>query len=94
MLIIAIFILILSKNKNYINGSQIFSKVKIVITNSRNEAIKLGNDYIGLEHLVLGILREKECTAVKLLTYLGVDTDELKKRLNFQSLIKTLKMKY
>lgn len=66
-------------------------KVKIVITNSRNEAIKLGNDYIGLEHLVLGILREKECTAVKLLTYLGVDTDELKKKIEFSIINKNIK---
>lgn len=58
-------------------------KVKTVITNSRNEAVKLGSDYIGLEHLVLGIIREKECTAVKLLTYLGVDNDELKKKIEF-----------
>ena len=59
-----------------------FSKhVKDVLTYSREEAVRLGNNYIGLEHLLLGIIREGSGTAVKLLQYQGVDLNELKKSL-------------
>ncbi|HNW98992.1 MAG TPA: ATP-dependent Clp protease ATP-binding subunit [Bacteroidales bacterium] len=57
-----------------------FSKrVKDVISFSREEALRLQNDYIGVEHLLLGIIREGEGMAVKILNYLGVDTNELRR---------------
>jgi ATP-dependent Clp protease ATP-binding subunit ClpA len=43
-----------------------------VITFSREEALRLGHDYIGTEHLLLGIIREGEGMAVKILKSLGV----------------------
>ena len=55
------------------------SRVQIVIQYSREEALRLGHDYIGTEHLLLGILREGEGMAIELLTNLGCDLDELKK---------------
>jgi len=54
-------------------------RVKDVITYSREEALRLGHDYIGTEHLLLGIIREGEGTAVRLLKSLGVDLMELRK---------------
>lgn len=48
-------------------------RVKDVLTYSREEAVRLGNDYIGVEHLFLGILREGEGLAVQVLAYLGAD---------------------
>lgn len=54
-------------------------RVKDVITYSREEALRLGHDYIGTEHLLLGIIREGEGTAVRLLKSLGVDLVELRK---------------
>ncbi len=54
-------------------------RVKEVITFSREEALRLGHDYIGTEHLLLGIIREGEGTAVKLLKALNVDLQELRK---------------
>ncbi len=54
-------------------------RVKDVLTFSREEAIRLGNDYIGVEHLILGILREGEGLAVQILNYLGVDLQEYRK---------------
>ncbi len=54
-------------------------RVKDVITYSREEALRLGHDYIGTEHLLLGIIREGEGTAVLLLKSLGVDLMELRK---------------
>ncbi len=54
-------------------------RVKDVITYSREEALRLGHDYIGTEHLLLGIIREGEGTAVRLLKSLNVDLAELRK---------------
>jgi ATP-dependent Clp protease ATP-binding subunit ClpC len=54
-------------------------RVKDVITYSREEALRLGHDYIGTEHLLLGIIREGEGMAVRLLKSLGVDLGELRK---------------
>jgi ATP-dependent Clp protease ATP-binding subunit ClpC len=54
-------------------------RVKDVITYSREEALRLGHDYIGTEHLLLGIIREGEGTAVKLLKLLNVDLMELRR---------------
>ncbi|MFT6027307.1 MAG: ATP-dependent Clp protease ATP-binding subunit ClpC, partial [Bacteroidia bacterium] len=54
-------------------------RVKDVISFSREEALRLGHEYIGTEHLLLGIIREGEGTAVKILSNLGVDMQELRK---------------
>ena len=48
---------------------------------SREEAVRLGNNYIGLEHLLLGILREGEGMAVQVLRYFGVDLKKLKQEI-------------
>ncbi|HPR57567.1 MAG TPA: ATP-dependent Clp protease ATP-binding subunit [Bacteroidales bacterium] len=53
--------------------------VKDVLTYSREEALRVGNEYIGVEHLVLGILRDGEGLAIQILNYLGVDLSELRK---------------
>jgi len=45
---------------------------------SREEAVRLGNNYIGLEHFLLGILRDGEGLAVQMLRYFGVDLKKLK----------------
>ena len=54
-------------------------RVKDVITYSREEALRLSHDYIGPEHLLLGILREGEGVAVKLMQTLDIDLFELRK---------------
>ena len=53
-------------------------KVKKVISRSRDEALRLGHDYIGTEHLLLGIMQAEESLAMKVLDSLDVDTIELK----------------
>ncbi|MCL5991408.1 MAG: ATP-dependent Clp protease ATP-binding subunit, partial [Bacteroidetes bacterium] len=55
------------------------NRVNDVIRLSREEALRLGHDYIGTEHLLLGIIREGEGIAVKILKNLGVDLYKLKK---------------
>ncbi|HSY60582.1 MAG TPA: Clp protease N-terminal domain-containing protein, partial [Cytophaga sp.] len=57
------------------------NRVKEVISLSREEALRLGHDYIGAEHLLLGMIREGEGVAISLLKKLGITLDSLKKSL-------------
>jgi ATP-dependent Clp protease ATP-binding subunit ClpC len=54
------------------------NRVKEVISLSREEALRLGHDYIGAEHLLLGMIREGEGVAIGLLKKLGISLDELR----------------
>jgi ATP-dependent Clp protease ATP-binding subunit ClpC len=54
-------------------------RVKDVISYSREEAIRLGHDYIGTEHLLLGLIREGDGKALKTLKALDVDQLRVKK---------------
>lgn len=54
-------------------------RVKDVISYSREEAIRLGHDYIGTEHLLLGLVREGDGKAIRTLKALDVDVIRLKK---------------
>ncbi len=55
------------------------NRVQEVIRLSREEAVRLGHDYIGTEHFLLGIIREGAGLAVRILRNLGVDLFKLKK---------------
>ncbi|QEC67181.1 ATP-dependent Clp protease ATP-binding subunit [Panacibacter ginsenosidivorans] len=55
------------------------AQVKEIISFSREEALRLGNDFIGTEHLLLGLIREGENMAIKILKQLNVDLYELRK---------------
>lgn len=59
--------------------SNFSDRVKDVISYSREEALRLGHDYIGPEHLLLGLIREGEGKAIKILVGLGVDLQKLRK---------------
>lgn len=48
-------------------------KLREILSYSREEAIRLGNDYISVDHLFLGILRDGDCTATHTLAGLNVD---------------------
>jgi ATP-dependent Clp protease ATP-binding subunit ClpC len=54
-------------------------RVKDVIAYSREEALRLGHDYIGTEHLLLGLIREGEGMAIKFLKSLNINLVELRK---------------
>ncbi|SZD73213.1 Negative regulator of genetic competence ClpC/MecB [Candidatus Ornithobacterium hominis] len=56
-------------------------RVKDVISYSKEEAIRLGHSTIGTEHLLLGILREGAGKAIKLLTSLNVDLNQVKNKI-------------
>ncbi|MEE9373961.1 MAG: ATP-dependent Clp protease ATP-binding subunit [Saprospiraceae bacterium] len=53
------------------------AKVKKIISLSRDEAMRLGHDYIGTEHLLLGMIKESQNLAIKVLSSLDIDLSEL-----------------
>ncbi|MCB9184500.1 MAG: ATP-dependent Clp protease ATP-binding subunit [Flavobacteriales bacterium] len=54
-------------------------RVRDVITFSREEALRLGHNYIGIEHVLLGLIRHQEGNALRILQRLEVDLDELRR---------------
>ncbi|MEO6834268.1 MAG: Clp protease N-terminal domain-containing protein, partial [Chitinophagaceae bacterium] len=56
-------------------------KVKEIISYSREEALRLGNDFIGTEHIMLGLIRDGEGLAMQALQHLHVDLFDLRKEL-------------
>ncbi|MBA5628360.1 ATP-dependent Clp protease ATP-binding subunit [Moheibacter lacus] len=56
-------------------------KVKDVIAYSKEEALRLGHDQIGTEHLLLGILRDGDSKAVSILESLNVDLKEVREKI-------------
>ena len=61
------------------------SRVKDVITFSKEEALRLGHDFIGTEHLLLGILRDGEGKAIDILNSLSVDIHYLRTKVEILS---------
>jgi len=60
-------------------------RVKDVITYSKEEALRLGHDFIGTEHLMLGILRDGNGKAIHILNNLSVDLDHLRRKVEILS---------
>lgn len=56
-------------------------KVKDVIAYSKEEALRLGHDQIGTEHLLLGILRDGDSKAVSILEALNVNLKEIRDKI-------------
>ena len=53
-------------------------EVKQIMSKSREEAMRLSHDYIGIEHLLLGIIEVRDCLAAKVLVSLDVDSNDLR----------------
>lgn len=60
-------------------------RVKDVIAYSKEEALRLGHDFIGTEHLMLGLLRDGDGKAIEILTNLSVDLDVLRRKVEILS---------
>ncbi|HNM70527.1 MAG TPA: ATP-dependent Clp protease ATP-binding subunit, partial [Flavobacteriales bacterium] len=54
-------------------------RVREVITYSREEALRLGHNHIGIEHILLGLIREGDGNAIRILRQLDVDLDDLRR---------------
>ena len=55
-------------------------RVKDVITYSKEEALRLGHDFIGTEHLLLGLLRDGSGKAINILGALNIDLEHLRRK--------------
>jgi ATP-dependent Clp protease ATP-binding subunit ClpC len=64
-------------------------KVKDVIGHSKEEAMRLGHDFIGTEHLMLGLLRKGEGKAIDILNSLDINLNSLRKRIEGLSPLNT-----
>ena len=60
-------------------------RVKDVIQFSKEEALRLGHDFIGTEHLLLGILRDGNGSAIDILNFLNINFDILRKKVEVLS---------
>jgi ATP-dependent Clp protease ATP-binding subunit ClpC len=60
-------------------------RVKDVISYSKEEALRLGHDFIGTEHLMLGILRDGNGKAINILNSLSIDLDHLRRKVEILS---------
>ena len=60
-------------------------RVKDVITYSKEEALRLGHDFIGTEHLMLGILRDGNGKAINILNNLSIDLNLLRRKVEILS---------
>lgn len=60
-------------------GSRFSPRAKKVLGLALREAIRLGHDYIGSEHLLLGLIREGNGLAARIITDAGVSLDDLRR---------------
>jgi ATP-dependent Clp protease ATP-binding subunit ClpC len=56
-------------------------QVRDILSYSHEEAIRLGNNYIGLEHLFLGMVRDGEGKALQVLKYLGINIEDFRRKI-------------
>ncbi len=60
-----------------VSVSDMTPRTKKIIENSAYQSMRMGQNYIGSEHLLLGILSEADCFAVRILSALGITTDDI-----------------
>jgi ATP-dependent Clp protease ATP-binding subunit ClpC len=60
-------------------------RVKDVIAYSKEEALRLGHDFIGTEHLMLGLLRDGSGKAIDILNALDIDLNHLRRKVEILS---------
>ncbi|HHH50650.1 MAG TPA: ATP-dependent Clp protease ATP-binding subunit, partial [Saprospiraceae bacterium] len=60
-------------------------RVKDVIAYSKEEALRLGHDFIGTEHLILGLLRDGSGKAISILNALEIDLNQLRRKVEILS---------
>ena len=63
------------------NGYNFTERVRRVLALSREEAVGLHHEYVGTEHILLGLVREGEGVASAILANLGIDGEEIRNQL-------------
>jgi ATP-dependent Clp protease ATP-binding subunit ClpC len=66
------------------NGYNFTERVRKVLAMAREEAARLHNEYVGTEHILLGLIREGEGVAAAVLQSLSADLDEIQQRIEEQ----------
>src|SRR5947207_14479871 len=62
------------------NGYNFTDRVRRVLQMAREEAARLRHDYVGTEHVLLGLIREGERIAAAVLTNLDVDLETIQRK--------------
>jgi ATP-dependent Clp protease ATP-binding subunit ClpC len=62
-----------------------FSPRVRMLCHSKEEALRLGHDFIGTEHLMLGILRDGGSKTIQILNNLSIDLDHLRRKVEILS---------
>ena len=63
------------------NGYNFTERVRKVLAMAREEAARLHHEYVGTEHILLGLIREGEGVAAAVLQNLSVDLDEIQQKI-------------
>src|SRR2546426_11815199 len=66
----------------WMNGYNFTDRVRRVLQLARAEAARLHHEYVGTEHILLGLIREGEGVGVAVLTNLNVDLEEICRRID------------
>ena len=66
-----------SNAKTNVSAADMTPRTKKIIESSAYQAMRLGQNYIGTEHILLGLLGESDCVAVRILASQGVNINEL-----------------
>ncbi len=65
--------------ETHLSPADITPRTKRILENAVLEARRMGNNYVGLEHLILSLINEKDCYAIKYLEIYNVNIDEVRK---------------
>jgi ATP-dependent Clp protease ATP-binding subunit ClpC len=76
---------IFNAERNLIMDDNFSPRVKDVIAYSKEEAMRLGHDFIGTEHLMLGLLRDGSGKAINILNALDIDLNHLRRKVEILS---------
>ncbi len=63
------------------NGYNFTERVRKVLTMAREEAARLHHEYVGTEHILLGLIREGEGVAATVLQNLNVELEEIQQKI-------------
>src|SRR5205809_2019329 len=67
--------------RDFMNGYNFTERVRKVLAMAREEAARLHHEYVGTEHILLGLIREGEGVAAAVLQNLSVDLDEIQQKI-------------
>src|SRR5690606_18696628 len=71
------------------NGYNFTDRVRKVLQMAREEAARLHHEYVGTEHILLGLIREGEGVAAAVLTNLGVDLEDIQQKIEDTVTVRT-----